>query len=197
MLSELQISVSELDWEYIKSFLSNRDQGRLRQCVYAACLFDNVEVAKYCYENGRHFEKATLWVALSEGATKIADFLFQYAQEKGYTDILEKCDGLITSYFVTQEAKKTAAVWLNNHNYIFPLADIVGLVHCDDIEIFQLVFSLDFSKTYDLQKMIQVCLEYKAYNILFFLNERVNVKVDCPFFNTWFNRRQNEVAQMA
>ena len=185
MYTELQLAVKNNDWEYIKKFLSTGEQSKLRRCGYAACLFDNVEVAQYCYEHSRDFEKATVAVALQQGATKVADFLYEWATQNGHTNILDRCDFVITDSFAERKNRFIGASWLLQRGYKFKYHEILGLIVYDDLELFKFVFRPTFQNDYDMDTIVQKCLYYKAYKILQFLQTKFQLSVENPEYSEW------------
>lgn len=185
MFTEMQLAVQNNDWDYIKNFLSSGSQSSLRRCGYAACLFDNVEVAKYCYDHGRDFEKATIAIALQEGATKVADFLYDWATQKGYTNILDRCDCVLTHSFGERKNRFIGASWLLQKGYKFKYHEILGLIVYDDLELFKFVFGPTFRNDYDMDIIVQKCLEYRGYKILQFLQAKFELLVEDLKFNEW------------
>jgi hypothetical protein len=194
MFTPLQLSVQKSDFSYIKSFLQPfAVQGKLRQVMYGACLFDNVDVASFCVDNGWLFDKATIAVALENGSTKVADFLFLTATIRGYTNILEKCAFVISnSFFVKKENAVVAGHWLVQKGYVFVPDELLSLICDDSLELFKIAFHGDVRARYDIQKMTNDCIRYKAYSILEFLQAKLDVVVESSDYEFW-KRRAVEV----
>jgi hypothetical protein len=195
MYTEMQLAVEKNDMEYVKNFLRSCTQGKLRRCMYAACLFDNVEVAQYCIEQGLLFEKATIASALSEGATFVADLLYDTAVERGIADILEKCDFVITNSFANRQKIIMGAKWLVQKGYIFKYHELLGLIVNDDLELFKITIRDDSKTNYEQCNIIQKCLDYKGYKILEFLQQKFHLSVENDEYESWKQKENIEREQ--
>jgi hypothetical protein len=162
--------------------------------MFASCLFDNVEVAKLCVEKGWLFETATICVALQQGGTKVASFLYDTAVKRGYEDILGKCDFVITNSFSTKEQRIKGSLWLIEKGYIFKFHELLGLICNDELDLFKLTFRDDFKRHYATEKVIEKCLLYKAYNILDFLQTKLRLPVLNDSYEKWRKEKNVGVA---
>jgi hypothetical protein len=185
MLTEMQVAVSMSDWSYINNFLHNKTQGNLRRVMYAATLCDNVEVAEHCIKQGLLLEKATIALALQEGALYIADYLYGTAVQRKYTNILEKCDHVISNSFLTDTRAISGGMWLAEKGYVFEYTELLGLIATHNLKRFKITFRKDFKSHYDVEKIVKNCVDYKSYEILYFLQQRLSVDVRDEGYSSW------------
>jgi hypothetical protein len=185
MFTEMQIAVSMNDWSYINSFLLDKTQGTLGRVMYAAMLCDNVEVAEHCIKQGLLFEKADIAFALQEGALYIADYLYEIAVQRKYANILEKCGHVISNSFLTDDRAVSGGLWLAEKGYVFEYTEVLGLIATHNLKRFKITFRKDFKSHYDIEKIVKNCVEYKSYEILCFLQQKLRVDVLDEAYSSW------------
>jgi len=150
-LSEIQIAVKRRDLDFVQLFMSQTRRftsngflytpghsGITRRVMYAACLFDDVEVAEMCMNTGWVYDYYTIITALHEGATKVADFLYEKARDQDLNKYVRSF--LVFGGCSSSVKKCTTARWLIAHGYKFGHSDLRHLAICDEFDVFNIMF---------------------------------------------------------
>ena len=138
-LAEIQLAVKRRDLDFVRTFLaSSKHSGITRRTMYAACLFDDVEVVEMCMKAGWLYDYYTILTALHEGATKVADFLYEKARDRDLNKYLKSF--LVFGGCNSSVKKCTTARWLIAHGYKFGHSDLRAFAIWDEFDVFNIIF---------------------------------------------------------
>lgn len=164
----LQLAVQRNDKECVTTYIQGLNrQGKLRQVMYAACLFDNAEIARFCVDMGWHFDRATMIVAVENNAFGVAQILHEFGQTRDVEKVLK--------HFIPTTIQQIE--WLKERKYNFPVHSLISEIVHDNVEFFQAIFDKDVHR--DVIFLQEMCVNYRADKIGQFL---VNLSAQNDFF---------------
>ena len=168
-LAEIHLAVKNRDLDFVRTFLaSSRHPGITRRTMYAACLFDDVEVAEMCMKAGWVYDHYAILTALHEGATKVADFLYEKARDKDLNKHLKY--GVFVCTWINARASSVncaTARWLIARGYTVGYSELRSLAICDEFDQFKVIFDLtcaSFCMSH-CEEMFNDCIQTGAFRV--------------------------------